>query len=149
MREQDVVLSAIGINSTKSTTVYSEGVSNIVNVMQKNGVQRIICVSASAVVTSPKLTFPVRMMTKLLQKILRKMYGDLLKMEQVLKRTNLKWTIVRPPRLTNGRLRNKCRFAVNDSLPHCLSISRPDLAQFMLEHMQDVNIYQSTVEVAY
>lgn len=149
MKEQDAVLSAIGASSTKPTTVYSEGISNIVSAMQKNAVQRIICISASAVVTSPKLSFPVRVMTKLLQRILGNMYSDLLKMEQVVKQTNLAWTVVRPPRLTKAGLQNKYRFAVNEWLPHCISISRADLAHFMLQHIHDSNTYQSIVEVAY
>jgi len=148
MKEQCVVLSAIGINSTKQTTVYSEGVSNIVKAMQKNGVQRIICVSASAVVTSPQLSFPIRMMTKLLQRILGNMYADLLKMEQVVKQTNLNWTVVRPPRLTKRALTGKYRFAVNEWLSSCLSISRADVAHFMLQHIDDANTYKTIIEVA-
>ena len=149
MRQQDAVLSAIGVNSTKPTTVYSEGVSNIVKAMQKNSVQRIICISASAVVTSPELILPVRMMTKLLQGILKNMYKDLLKMEQAVKQTNLDWTVVRPPRLTHGRLKNQYRFAINEWLPNCLRISRADLANFMLQHVRDTDTYRSVVEVAY
>jgi putative NADH-flavin reductase len=149
MQEQNAVVSAIGINSTKHTTVYSQGVSNIVKAMQKNGVQRIICVSASAVVTSPELSIPIRIATKLLQRILKNMYNDILKMEQVVKQTNLDWTVVRPPRLTNGELKNKYRFAVNKWLTHCLRISRADLAYFMLHHIEDSDTYKSIVEVAY
>ena len=149
MREKDAVLSAIGVNSTKPTTVYSEGISNITKAMKSNGVSRIICISASAVVTSPELIFPVRMMTKLLQGILKNMYADLLKMEQVVRQTNLQWTVVRPPRLTQGQLRNQYRFAVNEWLPNCLRISRADLANFMLQHVNDADTYQSVVEVAY
>jgi putative NADH-flavin reductase len=149
MKEQSAVLSAIGISSTKQTTVYSEGVSNIVKAMQKNGVQRIICVSASAVVTSPRLSFPIRMMTKLLQKILKNMYSDLLKMEQVVKQTNLEWTVVRPPKLTKKPVTGKYRFAVNEWLSSCLSISRADVAHFMLHHIDDIDTHKSIVEVAY
>jgi putative NADH-flavin reductase len=148
MKEQSAVLSAIGISSTKQTTVYSEGVSNIVKAMQKNGVQRIICVSASAVVTSPRLSFPIRMMTKLLQKILKNMYSDLLKMEQVVKQTNLEWTVVRPPKLTKKPVTGKYRFAVNEWLSSCLSISRADVAHFMLQHIDDTDTYRSIIEVA-
>jgi len=148
MKGQDAVLSAIGINSTKPTTVYSQGVLNIVNAMQKNAVHRIICVSASAVVTSPKLSFPIRMMTKLLQRILKNMYGDLLKMELVVKQTNLNWTVIRPPRLINKPVTGKYRFAANDWLSSCLSISRADLSHFMLQHIDDMNTYKSVIEVA-
>lgn len=148
MEGHEGILSAIGINSTRRTTVYSQGVLNMVKAMQKNEVRRIICVSASAVETSPKLSFPVRMLTKLLQQILKNMYGDLLKMEQVVKLTELNWTVVRPPRLTDKPVTGKYRFAINKWLPSCLSISRGDLAHFMLHHLDDANTYQSIVEVA-
>ena len=149
MQGQDAVLSAIGTNSTKPTTVYSEGVSNIMEAMHRNEVQRIICISASAVETSPRLSFPLLMVTKLLQRILKNMYRDLLKMEQVVKQADINWTIVRPPRLTNGNLKSQYRFAVNEWLSHCLSISRADVAQFMLRHINDMNTYRSVIEVAY
>ena len=89
------------------------------------------------------------MVTKLLQRILKNMYRDLLKMEQVVKQADINWTIVRPPRLTNGNLKSQYRFAVNEWLSYCLSISRADVAQFMLRHINDMNTYRSVIEVAY
>ena len=129
--------------------VYSKGVSNITTAMKHYGVRRIICISASAVETSPKLSFIIRILTKFLQRILKKPYADLLKMEQELKQTNSDWTIVRPPRLTNGKLKRKCRFAVNEWLQNCTNISRADLAYFMLEQINNRNTYQAIIEVAY
>ena len=149
MQQQDVVLSALGFKKLKDEMVYSKGVHNIVSVMNKYGLRRILCVSASAVETSPKLSFIVRMLTKLLQRILKKPYADVLCMEQLLKETKLDWTVVRPPRLTNGRLKGKYRFAVNEWLPHCTNISRADLANFMIQHFDDMNTYKSIIEVAY
>ena len=149
MKGQDVVLSALGVNSTKPTTVYSQGVANIVQVMEKHGVHRIMCISASAVETSPLASFLLRIGIKILQRILKNMYSDLLKMEKILKQSNLTYTIVRPPRLTNKPLTGKYRFAVNEWLPSCLSISRADVAHFMLHHLCDSNTYKFLVEVAY
>jgi putative NADH-flavin reductase len=145
---QDVVLSAIGVSSTKPTTVYSKGVFNMVQSMEQHEVKRIICISASAVETSPKLSLPVRMMTKVLQGMLKNMYRDLLKMEQVLRQSDLEWTVVRPPKLTGQPVTGKYRFAFNDWLPSCLHISRADLAHFMLHHIENVNTYKSVIEVA-
>jgi putative NADH-flavin reductase len=149
MKGQDAVLSAIGVNSTKPTTVYSEGIANIVKAMQQNEVSRIIGVSASAVETSPKLSFPFRIMTRILQRILRNMYRDLLQMESILKQTNLNWTVVRPPKLTNEPATGNYRCAVNDHLVSCLRISRADLADFMLRHLEERSTYRSIIEIAY
>lgn len=139
----------IGSRDNKPTVLFSEGMQNIIKAMRKYDVKRILCISASAVETSPELNVFVKLATKILQRILKNPYRDILKMEQVLKQTNLDWTIVRPPRLTNGALKNKVRFAVNNWLPACSVISRADLAHFMLQHITNINTYQSTIEVAY
>ena len=149
MHEQDAVLSALGFRTAKDVTVYSQGVCNIISAMKTHHVKRILCVSAAAVETNPKLSFIYRLLTKLLQRILRNPYTDVLRMEKQLKETGLDWTVVRPPRLTNGSLKGKYRFAVNEWLSHCVSISRADLAHFMLHHIDDANTYKSIIEVAY
>jgi putative NADH-flavin reductase len=149
MQHQDVVISALGSDDTKPTALYSEGMHNIVTAMHKYSVKRILCISASAVETSPKLNVFIHLATKVLQRILKNPYRDILRMEQLLKQTDLDWTVVRPPRLTNGGLKNNYRFAVNDWLPNCIRISRADLAHFMLQHICSNNTYRSIVEVAY
>jgi putative NADH-flavin reductase len=149
VQNQDAVLSALGSRDNKPTVMFSEGMQHIIQAMEKYGVKRIECISASAVETNPKLNFFVRTITKILQRILKNPYSDILKMEQLLKQTNLDWTIVRPPRLTNGALRNKVRFAVNDWLAGCTVISRADLAHFMLQHINNNSTYQTTIEAAY
>jgi putative NADH-flavin reductase len=149
MQDQDAVVSALGSDDTKPTMLYSEGVQNIISAMQKYSVKRILCISASAVETSPKLNVFIQLATKILQCILKNPYRDILRMEQLLKQTDLEWTVVRPPRLTNGELKNKYRFAVNDWLPNCIRISRADLAHFMLQYIHSNSTYRSIVEVAY
>ncbi|HEY2725782.1 MAG TPA: SDR family oxidoreductase [Parafilimonas sp.] len=149
MQNQDAVLSALGSRDRKPTVMFSEGMQNIITAMNKYSVKRIVCISASAIETSPKLNFFVRMATKILQRILKNSYRDMMRMEQLLKQSNLNWTIVRPPRLTNGALTNNYRFAVNEWLQNCTSISRADLAHFMLQHVSDTKTYQSIIEVAY
>ena len=149
MQQQDAVLSALGFRSAKDVNVYSQGVINIITAMNRYGVKRIICVSAAAAETNPTLSPVYRLLTKLLQSILKETYADVLRMEKQLRATNLEWTIVRPPRLTNGRMKSKYRFSINEWLKHCTAISRADLAHFMLEHINDRNTFQSISEIAY
>ena len=149
MQNVQVVFSALGSRDRKPTIMFSEGMHNIIAAMQAYSVKRIMCISASGIETSPKLNFFLRMATKVLQRVLKNPFGDMLRMEQLLKQSNLNWTIVRPPRLTNGELKNKYRFAVNEWLANCTIISRADLAHFMLQHANDSNTYRSITEVAY
>jgi len=149
IREQDIIISALGSEFNEATKIYSQGIANMLSSMQENEIKRIICISAAAVETNPKLTFLLRIGTKVLQRLLRNPFHDLLLMERLLKASGVNWTVVRPPRLTMKKRREKYRFAINEWLPACASISRADLAHFILNHLEDSNTYQSIVEVAY
>src|SRR5438105_13967140 len=54
---KDSVISCLGIQKREPTTVYSEGVRNIMEAMQKENVNRFICLSAGAVIVPPKSSF--------------------------------------------------------------------------------------------
>ena len=149
MQNQNAVLSALGSRNRKPTKLFSEGMQNISIAMNKHSIRRVICISASAIETSPKLNFFIKTATKILQRIFKNPYNDMLRMEQLLKQSNLDWTIIRPPRLTNSAITKNYRFAINDWLKDCTRISRADLAHFMLQHINDKKTYQSTIEVAY
>ena len=77
------------------------------------------------------------------------MYADLLRMEGIVKESALNWTIIRPPQLTDKPRTGKYRMAVNQFLKNGLKISRADTADFMLRHVRDEALCQSTVEIAY
>ena len=149
IRGHDTVFSAIGKDSIKPTSLYSQGISTIIAAMQKHKVMRLMSMSASAVATNPRLSFLLKIATKILQRILKNPYADILRMDKIIKQSGLNYTIVRPPRLTNKALTGKYRFAINEWLPSCTSISRADLAHFMLQQVNNSGTYQSTTEVSY
>jgi uncharacterized protein YbjT (DUF2867 family) len=118
--------------------------------MGRHGVRRVFVISASAIEISPVLPAFVRFAAKyIVQKLLRYMYADLRVMESRVKESGLDWTIVRPPRLTNSAMTGRYRFAVNSFLPNCLSISRADVAHFIVHHADDRGIFRGVVEVAF
>src|SRR5687767_12473084 len=90
IKEKDVVVSCLGIQKREPTTVYSEGINNITNAMQKTGVNRIICISAGAVIVPPKSSFLLKFITKnILQRLFKHIYRDMLLMEKELIESNL------------------------------------------------------------
>src|SRR5262245_24064602 len=50
---KDAVVSALGVRNRAPTTVYSQGVANIIQAMGAAGVRRLICVSASGLDPGP------------------------------------------------------------------------------------------------
>lgn len=151
LENKDAVISALGTReATRPTTLYSEGNRNLLIAMKKMGIRRVFFISASALETSPLLPFYVRFAAKyILQKLLRYMYADLRVMEKLVKESDANWTIMRPPKLTNKPVTGHYRFAINEFLKNCLSISRADVAHFMINNITNEATYKTTIEIAY
>jgi putative NADH-flavin reductase len=149
----DVIISVIGVSggfSDPPTRLYSQGALNILREMKQSGLRRAFFISASAVETNPLLPFFARLASKyIVQKLLANMYADLRLMERLVKETELDWTIVRPPRLTDSKVTGNYRMAVNRFLKNGLKISRADTAHFMLSHIQSEDMFKSVVEIGY
>jgi len=144
------VISCLGTRNREPTTVYSEGMMNILTGMQKVDVTRIICLSAGAVVVPPNATFVMKFVIKyILQRLFKYSYADMLKMETVLKHSELNWTVIRPPRLLNGDKTGIYRTIINDYLPNMSSLKRADLAHYIIHHLDDEKTFKNRVEISY
>ena len=153
-QHQDMVISALGVSGgfggDKPTTLYSQGAATILTLMQETEIRRAFFISASAIEISPVLPWYVRFAEKyIVQKLLKHMYADLRTMETIIKGTDLDWTIIRPPQLTNKPATGKYRFAANNFLENCLKISRGDVAHFIIKHMHDDGICKGVIEIGY
>ena len=77
------------------------------------------------------------------------MYSDLVRMEAVVERSHVDWTILRPPTLTNGPRTGQYQVGLNKLLSRGLFISRADLADYIVSHLSDTATYCARVEIAY
>jgi putative NADH-flavin reductase len=127
----DVILSTLGAIGREPTTLLSDCARSTVASAHASGVRRL-CVVSSA------LLFPdAGLVGALLSRfVFGNVLRDSLAMEQVVKNSSLDWTIVRPVRLTNGSCTGKWRFEA-DRIPRGgFSISRADVAHFLLEAIE-------------
>jgi putative NADH-flavin reductase len=146
----DAVISCLGTHNREATVVYSQGVVNIMQAMQKVGMDRIICLSAGAVEIAPNTSFIMKFQMKnILQKLFKYNYADMLLMEGILHGSDLNWTVIRPPRLLNGDKTGKYRTSINEFIPHMSSLTRADLADYIIHHLYDEKTYKSKVEISY
>ncbi len=144
---KDAVISALGVPTRAPTSLYSDGVKYISAGMQNAGINRLLCISASGLDPGP---FLQRLIAKpLLWRVLKNMYTDLARMEAYVQSSNLEWTIVRPPRLTNKPHTGHYQIAVNKHLTKGSVISRADVADYMINHLNDSATYRALVEIAY
>lgn len=147
MAGQDAVISALGVHGLGPTTVYSEGIANIIAAMHAARVSRLLCVSASgldATIWWQRLAADL-----VLWRVLKNMYTDLTHMEEAVRASNLDWTIFRPPRYTDGPRTGRYQTAINAPLKTGWQISRADIADSMLHQVNNPASYCGIVEIAY
>lgn len=129
----DAVAYAIGSLDRKSK-VRSEGMTNVVNAMEHAGARRIVAVSAIGVGDSRE---QARISSFVFGRIvlplfLSKPFADMDQMENILRRSTLSWTIVRPTGLTNEAAAQRV-FATTDGWKVGTRIPRPSVATWMVD----------------
>lgn len=147
----EAVVSALGIGMHRhATTVYSQGTANILAAMREEGTRRLLVVSTSSLeVPSPRRVAEWALARFLLHNILRKPYADMALMERQVRESDADWTLVRAARLTKAGVTGRYRTAVDEKLRGCWSISRADVAHFMLARVHDSATFRRIVEIAY
>jgi putative NADH-flavin reductase len=146
----DAVLCAIGTHGRQPTTVYSMGTANIRDAMHQARARRFVGISALPVAPRTELGPAERwIVVPLLSVFFGEVYADMTRMEQVLRESDLDFTIMRPSQLTNEQATGRYRTAINQRLPRARKISRADLAAEMLQVIPDRNTVRATVTLAY
>jgi putative NADH-flavin reductase len=126
----DAVLSALGSPGAGRTTLLRECARSTVAAMQDVGVRRLLVVSAA-------MLFDAGILFALLRRILlRNVAEDSREMERVVTASGLDWTIARPPKLTNGPLTGHYQVADGRMPSGRISISRADVAHFLLDALE-------------
>lgn len=150
MSGKDAALSALGVTHRNPTTVYSTGTVNIMEAMQTAGVRRLVCLSSAGLEVPVATPLPQRLVIRyVIQRIYKHAYEDMSRMEAAVRASSgITWTVVRPPRLTNGPRTEAYRTAVNNPLLGAQGISRADLANFMIRSIADPSTYQAIAEIS-
>jgi len=82
--------------------------------------------------------------------LLKKTFEDHLLQENIIQKSNINWTIVRPGNLINGKQTGnyKSGFDYNDSTLK-VKISRADVAEFLIKSIADQNSYNKVLGISY
>lgn len=133
--DADAVIVAIGPhNGKKPAEVYSRGLATITAEMRRADVNRLVTISAvPASLPHEKNLFERYLLHPILWQFFGPSYTDLRVMEKNLQgTTDLAWTVIRPPLLTDAQPTGTFRTAIDSHLKGAKKISRADLATAML-----------------
>lgn len=131
MRGQDAVISALGRGlSFKSEHLMGRSVPVILSSMKTAGVRRLLFTSAWGV-GDTKQDAPL--LPKIFNTLLRGIYADKLAGDELIRKSDLDWTIVLPTKLHDGPLTRRYRSGERLPIKGMASISRADTAHFILD----------------
>jgi putative NADH-flavin reductase len=133
---RDAVISALGTPASpfREVTLLSTATRALVKAMKAEDVSRLVTITGMGAGDSAghggllfdKLIFPA---------LLRNVYADKNRQEAIIKGSDLDWTIVRPSILNNKSARNAIRTLTDLNAFHGGSISRADVATFILDQI--------------
>lgn len=148
MKGQDVVISTLGRGLLlKSDHLIERSAPRMLAAMQSAGIGRLIFTSAIGVGDAFS---EAPLFSKLVIRVLLKdIYRDKLIGENLIRKSDLHWTIVQPAGLTNGPLTR--RYRAGEHLRHrsFATVSRADLAHFLVSQLDDRRYVRTIVQLGY
>ncbi len=118
--------------------------------MRKAGARRLAVVSNSGMVIDGEDGPITRLVVKpILQKVLTHPYADAELMEDEVRTSDLDWTIMRPPKLTDGAYTGRYRTAVDRNVRGGTRVSRADLADGIVSLLDDPSSFRTTTSIAW
>lgn len=128
----DAVLCTLGNTANNPDRVVSKGTAEIVRAMETQGVRRLVVISSLGVGDSKdQVPFAFKLIMKT---VLRKVMQDKEAQEDIVRSTNLDWTIIRPGGLSNDPADGNYTAGLERSISAGM-VSRADVAAFTLSEI--------------
>jgi uncharacterized protein YbjT (DUF2867 family) len=138
LKGRDAVVSALGTPASpfREVTLLSTATRALVGAMKLEHVSRLVCITGMGAGDSARhggllfdnLIFPL---------LLRKVYADKDRQEAIVRDSGLDWVLVRPSVLNDKPSRDTIRALTDLSGFHGGSISRDNVARFVLDQVRD------------
>jgi putative NADH-flavin reductase len=144
----EAVISALGPTENEPSFAVSKGTRNIVEAMERHGVQRLV-ISAGAAVRVPKDRPKLinRFFNLLVRVFSRWVFEDMKCSVEIVRQSALKWTIVRIPRLIDDEPTGEVKAAyVGRGMG--MRVTRADMAGFMLDQLEDDTYLQQAPAIS-
>jgi len=139
VRGSDAVIVALGAPALSGSTIRADGTQCVVDAMQAEGVDRLVCVSVYGALESRAHT-PLFYRAVIFPLYLRKVMVDHDAQERIVRGSRLRWTLVRPPNLTDGPVTGDFHVGSFEGQALTWKIARADVAAFALAQV-DSEVY--------
>jgi len=141
---QDAVVCVLGSSDLKKTTVRATGTANIIQAMQQKAIQRFIVVTAMGTGDSWDTLSPINKF--FYATLLKSSREDHEAQETAVKKSGLKWTIIRPSGLVDEPKTGL--YEVGENIPAKTSkIARADVADLILKELEQNALLHKAVTI--
>jgi len=138
VKDTGAVLSALGPRGGSKNKPLTQGIQNIIAAMKKQGISRLIVTSTlSAKDPKDKPDFKTKALVNLVKTTMHAAYEDIVGSAETVRVSDLEWTIVRLAALNNKPKSEKVKVGYVGTGEVGMSISRADIADFMLKQIED------------
>ena len=138
IRGSNAVLSTLGPRGREKDKPISQGTENIIAAMKKVGVRRVIVTSTLSVPDpEDKPDLRTRAMVDIVKLAMHSAYEDIVATAQLVRSSELDWTILRLALLNNSSKTGTVRVGFVGRGEVGAAISRSDIAYFMLKQIGD------------
>ncbi|MFD2793769.1 NAD(P)-dependent oxidoreductase [Promicromonospora vindobonensis] len=144
----DAVASCLGPVPGESAHVLRDGITAVLAAMDGAGVRRLVAISASGWLIDGDDPLSRYVAKPILMRALAEVNLDLEAMEQVIRASDVDWTIMRPPRLQDRPGTGSYKARRDGNVRWAWTIARPDLALAMLDALTDRTAVGQAISVA-
>lgn len=145
-----VVVSTLGVQPRKSSEhLIERAIEELVPAMKRVGVRRLIFTSGIVVKTSQLAFFPRALMRVLMRFVMSDQVEDKMAGEEILRRSDLDWTLLYPTILTDGPQTGRYRSGEDIKLHGLPKVSRADVATFILTLLTQPESIRREIFVSY
>lgn len=139
----DCVVSVLGHSKNTKPDMQTESIKKIIDSMNQEGIKRLIVLTGAGVfVDGDKPGFLDNFITFLLKLIAKSRITDGENFSKIVMESNLNWTVLRVPLLTNGKYTGKAKLGVVGDSDLQFKISRKDLASTIVKVLDDTSTFK-------
>jgi putative NADH-flavin reductase len=149
IQNSDCVVNVLGHSKNTPKDMQTTAIKNIIKAMQELNVARLITLTGAGVFAKgDKADFVNNVVTFILKTFLGSMYYDGVNSTELVTKSNLNWTVLRAPVLTNGEKTNRVELSMVGDKKLSFKISRKDLADKLINIIKDPSTFKKLPYIA-
>lgn len=139
IKNAGVVISVLGPDQKTKGLIIANGIKNILDAMNRNGVKRLIAISTPSFKDkNDKFQFGFAFGVFMVKNLIKDTYENIVLAGKHITESNLDWTLVRLPMLSNKPATGKLNIGyTGEGKVNLFSLSREDLADFLIKQIGD------------